>query len=178
MIDKNSIQKFVPAIAAIIVVIAVGAFFIHTWPVDSQGQGEAGVKQPVAAAAATTPSSIILVTANDYATELDKADNVLIQLCKPQACASDRSVLERIQTEFAGVKFVQMNSTDNAEFALRLEREQEQVAKADKSQSALVYPVYIFKSADLQVAPPLNTDEELKQFIATNLSAGAPEITK
>ncbi len=178
MIDKNGIPKFATVIVEIIVILAFGAFLNHTSSGNSQGKGEAVVKQPVAAAAASSPSSIKLITPNDYASELDKANNVLIQLCKTEECTANRAVLERLQAEFADVKFVQMNSADNAEFADRLEREQEQVAKADKSQSALVYPVYVFKSADLQVAPPLKTDDELKQFIATNLSAGAPEIAK
>lgn len=147
------------------------AFIVTVWLISVYHHKDSAVVKPSAASSAAT---IKMVAPADYASELDNTDNVLIQLCKPEQCEADRAVLERVRPGFDQVKFVQMSSRDNVEFAQRLESEQQQVAKASKSQSALVYPVYIFKSADLQVAPPLQNDDELKQFIATNISKDDP----
>lgn len=149
------------------------AFIVTAWLISAfydSGKGSA-VFKPIAA---STGATIKMVVPADYASELDNVDNVLIQLCKPEQCDADRAVLERVRSGFDQVKFVQMSSRDNVEFAQRLESEQQQVAKASQSQSALIYPVYIFKSADLNVAPPLRSDDELKQFIATNISKDEP----
>lgn len=149
------------------------AFIVTVWLISVDHDRERGgtVVKPTAVSSAAT---IKMVAPADYASELDNADNVLIQLCKPEQCDADRAVLERVKSGFDQVKFVQMSSRDNVEFAQRLESEQKQVAKASQSKSALIYPVYIFKSADLNVAPPLQSDDELKQFIATNISKDDP----
>ncbi len=145
---------------------------------DNAVNGKSGRASALVPPAVATPEAIKKVTPADYAKELDPAGKVLIQLCKPEQCAADLAVLLRLKPDFAEVKFVQMSSADNPDFAQRLEKEQELMVKGDSSIGPLVYPVYIFKSSDLQVAPPLKSDDELKQFIATNATSDAAEIAE
>jgi hypothetical protein len=161
-------------IAFALALIALPIFFDGTTP-PTKAENATQHRDAITAQAKETSGTIKKVTAADYATELDTADNVLIQLCKPDQCATDRAALEALQPGFKNVKFVQMNIADNAEFANRLETEQNQMAKQDKSIKPLSYPVYIFKGADLQVAPALKSEAELKQFIEVNASALTPE---
>ncbi len=145
---------------------------ISVWLISAFWRGHSspvGVRQPVA-----TGGEIKVVTPADYAAELDNASNVLIQVCKPGQCKADKDVLARVRQGFAQVKFVQMSSKDNVDFAERLEREQAELAKINKTAIGLQYPVYVFKGNDLNVAPPLRTDDEVKQFIATNVAANVP----
>lgn len=116
--------------------------------------------------------AIKMLTPADYATELDTADKVLIQVCLPENCASDRAVLERIAVDFDNVKFVQMSTADNKEFALRIEQEQKVLVEKDSSLKPLAYPVYAFKGADLNIAP-VSSEEELKALIASFLGGAA-----
>lgn len=131
---------------------------------------------PVVVAHPTTiQTTIKMVTPADYAAELDTSNNVLIQLCLPEQCAADRAVLERVGPSFSNVKFVQMSTADNTEFAGRLKAENEASIKKNSSIKPLAYPVYIYKGADLNIAP-VTSEEELRKFIETNLSADAPEV--
>ncbi|HNB23945.1 MAG TPA: hypothetical protein PKZ32_16125 [Candidatus Melainabacteria bacterium] len=166
MTAKNTYRQI-----SLVVYLLITAVIIAVWLFSlSSGSGKAVDK--ASQTAATAPVKI--VTPADYAAELDNSDNVLIQLCKPEQCDADRKVLERVKGGFATVKFVQMSSRDNPEFAQRLESEQQQLAKANNSQDTLAYPVYIFKGADLNVAPHLESEAQLKQFIATNIPEEAP----
>jgi hypothetical protein len=181
MTEKNRLSKYSFTLRAGICLLAIAVWLLSLYvgekpaPAVKQGQGNAISAAPPAMASAT---AIKAVTPEDYAKELDPAGNVLVQLCKPEQCAADFAVLERLKPSFAGVKFVQMNSADNPDFANRLEKEQELMVKGDSSIGPLVYPVYVFKSSDLQVAPPLKSEEELEQFIATNAASDVPEIGK
>lgn len=148
-------------------------------PTTSNNTLKSTVESPPAVVAnpTTIQTTIKMVTPADYAAELDTSDNVLIQLCLPEQCAADRAVLERVAPSFSAVKFVQMSTADNTEFAGRLKAENEASIKKDSSIKPLAYPVYIYKGADLNIAP-VTSEEELRTFIETNLSADAPEVEK
>ncbi len=118
-------------------------------------------------------SEIKMVTPSQYETEM--AGQVLIQLCKPEDCNADKAMLEGLPTSFIGVKFVQMATEDNREFVERLEREREQVPYSNIAKPT--YPLYIFKGADLQVAPEIKSQAELRQFIEMNASYERPSDT-
>lgn len=181
MIEKDPLFEYSFALRAglclLIILVWLLSLYVGDKPAPAVKMGTGKVTS-VPPPAVVSAAAIKAVTPADYAKELDPAGKVLIQLCKPEQCAADLAVLERLKPSFAEVKFVQMNSADNHDFAQRLEKEQELMTKGDSSIGPLVYPVYVFKSSDLQVAPPLKSDDELKQFIATNSASDAPEIGK
>lgn len=132
---------------------------------------QSGATPPVV----SQPTQIKMVTPADYPTEIDNAPQVLIQLCQADACAADRAVLERLAPRFVGVKFVQMSTSDNQELTERMKSERAEMQKLSPGQDWSAYPVYLFKGAELYVAPPITSDDQLKVFIETNASFQEPD---
>lgn len=153
----------------------VAAAAPETVPSGDKSYGKGVPQTPASLTNAAEPGGTIkMVTPADYATELDTSNSVLIQLCKPEKCASDVAVMQQLKPGFDNVKFVQMSTVDNAEFANRLEKEQAVLIKKDSTFKPLAYPVYVFKGADLQIAP-VTTTEELRKFVEMNVASGNAE---
>jgi hypothetical protein len=132
----------------------------------------------VAPLVVTQPVEIKMITPSEYAAEIDSAEQVLIQLCQPKECVANRAVLERVAAGFIGVKFVQMSTADNQVLAARTKQQRDEMKALDASKDWDAYPVYMFKGAELYVAPPITSEDELKVFISMNASFEEPADSK
>ena len=138
------------------------------------------------------PNAVQIVTSANNYVEMDSMPQALIQLCRDE-CATSKKVLEKLASNYASVTFVQMNTANNLEFTARMEREQQLTAEAAHNgfvrfwrscmrwlgwggeYAPVQYPIYVFKGSDLNVAPELVSDKDLKTFIEVNASYSTEE---
>ncbi|MBS2008760.1 MAG: CPBP family intramembrane metalloprotease [Cyanobacteria bacterium SZAS TMP-1] len=123
---------------------------------------------------------------------LDREDfaaggNTMIQVCKPDECPSQLTVMESLAKQYPDVEFVQADRSKNDKLVARLEAEQASMAASAGGNSEVAYPVYVYVNGSMQIAPPATTSEtDLKKFIDLNFGAAeddddemmAPYISK
>ncbi len=143
--------------------------------------------------AASSANAVQIITSGHNYEEMDKMPQALVQLCLQEECAAQKAVLDKFASSFASVAFVQMSTSDNVDFAKRIKLEQQASAEAEHNivvqywraflrymgwggeLKVVQFPIYIFKGNELNVAPAVATDEQLKQFIELNASYAKEE---
>lgn len=144
------------------------------------------------AESASQPNAVQIVTSSNNYAEMDSMPQALIQLCKDE-CTANKKVLEKLAPDYSSVAFVQMKTADNLDFTARMEREQQLTAESTHwaivrvwrswmrwlgwggEYAPVLYPMYIFKGSDLNVAPEIASNKDLKTFIEINASYSTEE---
>lgn len=96
--------------------------------------------------------------------------NLLMQVCLPAECSSQREILEHLAAHFPKVTVVQAVADKVPVVKDRIDREAAAMSKQDGADTkSSVYPVYYYANNDLHVAPPAVKDEkELTKFVELN----------
>lgn len=134
----------------------------------------------------------IVTSANNYA-EMDQMSQALIQLCRAEECKFDKILLDKAAKGLTTVAFVQMNTVDNAEFAARIHKEQQETLEFTHNVFVRIwrvfarwagwggeyeqvrYPIYVFKGSALTVAYNINGVDDIKSFVQVNSGSGSDE---
>jgi C-terminal processing protease CtpA/Prc/membrane protease YdiL (CAAX protease family) len=118
------------------------------------------------------PGTVRSVTQADInRDDFNASGNIFLQICEPQTCASQLTILENLAKQFPKVTVYQADKTKVPELSARLDQEMAIAAKDKASTAAPSYPVYIYANSSLQVAPPAAKDEgDLSKFIEQNFT--------
>lgn len=134
----------------------------------------------------------IVTSANNYV-EMDQMSLALIQLCRSEECKFDRTLLDKASKGFTNISFVQMNTVDNAEFAARIHKEQQETLEYSHNVVVRIwraflrwagwggeyeqvrYPIYVFKGAALTVSYNINGVDDIRSFVLLNSGGSSDE---